>query len=162
MLSCDPEHPGGLHLELAEAEVVKELFRNYSTGTTALSQLARWMNQKGFGTRNVHRRGDKDDDQATESRMFTAASVRGILHNPFYAGKVKHHKELFPGSHEALVSEDMFQSVQVAMKRNSGRSETLKPRLERDYLLKGLIKCARMDRVLAKIHLADEVNRIGQ
>ncbi|MDA0264905.1 MAG: zinc ribbon domain-containing protein [Chloroflexi bacterium] len=106
------------------------------------------------------------------------------------------------------------------MKRNSGRSETLLARPEREYLLKGLIRCAHcglpmwaqtynngkryyreqkgsrgsgycvgksrsspcwvpdeqiaqivgaivlpeawMDRVLAKIHLADEVNRIGQ
>jgi len=168
----------------------------------------------------MHRRKDEEDGLSAGSRMFTAASVRGILHNPFYAGKVKHHKELFPGSHEALVSEEMFHSVQIAMKRNSGRSETLKPRPERDYLLKGLIKCAHcglpmwaqtytngrryyreqkgsrgsgycvdrsrslpchvpddqigqivgaivlpdawMDRVLAKIHLADEVNRIGQ
>ena len=28
------------------------------------------------------------------------------------------------------------------MKRNSGRSETLQPRLEREYLLKELIRCA--------------------
>ena len=106
------------------------------------------------------------------------------------------------------------------MKQNSGRSETLHPRPEREYLLKGLIRCAHcglpmwaqtyangrryyreqkgsrgtgycvdrsgsmpcsvpddqmgrivaaivlpeawMDRVLAKIHLADEVERIQQ
>ena len=219
-LSCDPEHPGGLHLNPAEAGAVKELFRNYASGSTTLSRLASWMNQMGFRTRNMHRHGNEEDGQTAEARMFTAASVRGILHNPFYAGKVKHHKELFPGSHEVLISEDVFQSVQIAMKRNSGRSETLKARPERDYLLKGLIKCAHcglpmwaqtytngrryyreqkgsrgsgycvdrsrslpchvpddqigqivgaivlpdawMDRVLAKIHLADEVNRIGQ
>ena len=76
-------------------------------------------------------------------RVFTTASIRGILHNPFYAGKIKHHDELLPGFHEALVSEDLFQAVQIAMKRNSGRSETLQSRPDREYLLKGssLISC---------------------
>ena len=70
------------------------------------------------------------------------ASVRGILHNGFYTGRVKHQDQLLPGVHEALISESLFQTVQSAMKRNSGRSETLHPRPEREYLLKGLIRCA--------------------
>jgi len=152
--------------------------------------------------------------------LFTNASVRVILHNAFYAGKVKHRDQVLPGSHQALVSEDLYQAVQEALKRNSGRSETLHPRPEREYLLKGLIRCAHcglpmwaqtyanghsyyreqkgsrgtgycidrsgsmpcsvpddqigrvvgvivlpeawMDRVLARIHLADEVERIQQ
>ncbi|MCI0780698.1 MAG: recombinase family protein, partial [Chloroflexi bacterium] len=65
-----------------------------------------------------------------------------MLHNPFYAGKIKHGGQLFPGSHDAIVSQELFDSVQSAMKRNSSRSETLHPRPEREYLLKGLIKCA--------------------
>jgi len=220
LLTCVPEHPGGIHLDAAEAEAVTEIFQRYASGSTTLSQLAAWMNNQGFRTRNMHHREDEDDGRPAESRMFTTASIRGILHNPFYAGKIKHHDELLPGFHEALVSEDLFQAVQIAMKRNSGRSETLQSRPEREYLLKGLIKCvhcglpmwaqtytngnryyreqkgsrgtgfcvgksrslpchvpeehigqivasialpeAWMDRVLAKIHLADEVNRIGQ
>ena len=220
LLSCDSEHPGGLHLDLAEADAVREIFHKYASGSTTLSRLASWMNQEGFRTRNMHRHRDEDNGQAAESRMFTTASVRGILHNPFYVGKIKHLDQLLPGSHEALVQEDVFQAVQITMKRNSGRSETLSSRPEREYLLKGLIKCAHcglpmwaqtytngrryyreqkgsrgsgycvgksrslpcwvpdeqvaqivgaialpeawMDRVLAKIHLADEVNRIGQ
>ena len=127
---------------------------------------------------------------------------------------------MLPGAHEALVSQDVFQTVQEAMRRNSGRSRTLHPRPEREYLLKGLIHCAhcRMpmwaqtfvngrpyyreqmgsrgagycvgrsgsmfceipdqqmgkiisaivlpdawkDRVLAQVHLADEVERVGR
>ena len=39
-LSCEPEHPGGLHPVEQETEAVRELFRRYATGTTTLSQLA--------------------------------------------------------------------------------------------------------------------------
>ena len=118
------------------------------------------------------------------------------------------------------MSQDVFDAVQAALRRNSGRSETLHPRPEREYLLKGLIRCAHclmplwaqtlksgsrlyreqhssrshmvcpadgrsirchtpdeqmgkivsaivlpeawMDRLLAQVHLADEVNRIEQ
>jgi site-specific DNA recombinase len=54
---------------------------------------------------------------------------------------VKHHDQLLPGAHEPLISDSLFQTVQVTLKKNSGRSETLHPRPEREYLLKGLIRC---------------------
>ena len=68
--------------------------------------------------------------------------MRVILHNNFYAGKVKHLDRVLPGCHKALVSEDLYQALQEALKRDSGRSETLHPRPGREYLLKGLIRCA--------------------
>ena len=139
---CEPEHPGGVHPIKAEADAVKELFRRYSSGTTTLSQLAGWMDAQGFHTRNMHRLRDIDDGLADGPSLFTTASVRGILHNPFYAGKIKHRDQLLPGNHDALVSQELFNLVQSTMRRNSSRSETLQPRPEREYLLKGLIKCA--------------------
>ncbi len=138
-LSCKPEHPAGLHPVEQETEAVRELFRHYSTGTTTLRQLATWLNSQGLRTRNTKRIAD---GSGTGPRLFTTASVRGILHNPFYYGKVKHLEQLLPGVQEPLVSEELFQTVQSATKRNSGRSSTLNPHPQREYLLKGLIRCA--------------------
>ena len=139
---CDPEHPGGGHVHPQEGLAVQELFKRYAAGTTTLSQLAHWLNDAGFRTRNTKKLPDAEGNLSAEPRLFTVASVRGILHNPFYTGKVKHHDQLLPGSHELLVSENLFQTVQLTLKKNSGRSETLHPRPEREYLLKGLIRCA--------------------
>ena len=125
-----------------ETEAVRELFRHYATGTTTLSQLATWMNGQGFRTRNMKKIADGSGILQGGPRLFTTASVRGILHNPFYYGKVKHLDQLLPGAQEPLVSEELFQTVQSEMKRNSGRSSTLSPHPEREYLLKGLIRCA--------------------
>ncbi len=130
---CEPKHRGGVHKVPREARAVEHLFREYATGTTSMVQLAKWMNRNGYRTRN--RRGE------AAPRLFTAASVRGILHNPFYAGKLRHRDQVHKGAHKGVVSEDVFQAVQVAASRNSGRSETLQTRPEREYLLKGLIRC---------------------
>ena len=75
-------------------------------------------------------------------RQFTSASVRHILHNPFYMGMIRHRDQILPGAHEGLVPEDVYRTVQGAMRRNSGHSQALQRRPQREYLLKGLIHCA--------------------
>src|SRR5919106_3341353 len=135
-LKCHPEHPGGLHIHPEEGPAVAQLFKRYAFGTTTLSQLASWLNDQGFRTRNMHKLPDPEGNLVAAPRLFTVASVRGILHNPFYLGKVKHQEQLLPGAHEALISEGLFQTVQMALKKNSGRSETLKLHPQGEYLLK--------------------------
>jgi len=135
---CDPEHPGGVHAIEREAAAVRALFRRYATGATTCVRLAAWMNHEGFRTRNRHRFG-KDE---AEGRFFTNASVKTILKNPFYAGRVRHRDELLDGAHEALISWALFEQVRANLKRNSGRSTTLTARPTREYLLNGLVRCA--------------------
>src|SRR5918996_431661 len=139
---CHPEHPGGVHLVGPEADAVKEMFRQYATGTATLAQLAVWLNGQGFRTRNNKRLPGPDGLLTSGPRLFTTASVRGILHSPFYAGLVKHKDELYQGAHQPLISKEIFDLVETNLRKNSGRSRTLAPHPERDYLLKGLIRCA--------------------
>jgi len=138
---CEPQHPGAVHIHPQEGPLVQELFNRYSSGQTTLSQLASWLNAQGFRTRNMHKLADGQGNIKAGPRLFTTASVRGILHNPFYTGKVRHHDQLLPGSHEPLVSPELFHQVQLALKKNSGRSRTLQPHPAREYLLKGLVRC---------------------
>ncbi len=55
---------------------------------------------------------------------------------------VKHRGELHQGIHEALVSAEVFDLVEANLQRNNGRSQTVESRPERQYLLKGIIRCA--------------------
>ena len=118
------------------------MFERYAAGTTTLNQLAAWLNEEGFRTRNTRKMSNPDGSITKGPRLFTNASVRVILHNPFYAGLVKHRGELYPGAHEPVVSIEMFDVVQDKLRQNSGRSMTLTARPERQYLLKGIIRCA--------------------
>ncbi len=140
-LWCDPEHSGGVHLVEGETGAVRKLFRRYATGTATLGHLTAWMNGQGFRTRNTKALPDATGELVAGPRYFTTASVRSILHNAFYAGLIKHSGELLPGTHEGLISKDLFDRVQDAMRRNSGGSRTLSSRPVREYLLKGLIRC---------------------
>jgi site-specific DNA recombinase len=135
---CEPEHPGGVHIIPNEAEAVRELFRRYAAGSTTCVQLAGWLNGQGHRTLNRHRFGAEE----AEGRFFTNASVRGILHNPFYAGQVKHKAEVHEGAHEPVLSFELFEQVGAMLARNAGRSRTLAPKPARTYLLKGLVRCA--------------------
>jgi site-specific DNA recombinase len=139
---CGNEHPGGVHIHPKEGPAVTELFRRYATGTTTLAQLAAWLNENGFRTRDHHKLPDANGNLTAGARLFTTASVRGILHNPFYVGKITHRGKVIAGAHELIMSQEIFDVVQITMKKNSGRSETLHPRPEREYLLKGIIRCA--------------------
>ena len=139
---CENEHPGGVHVHASEGAAVLKMFERYASGITTLGQLATWLNEQGFRTRNMHSFPDADGNLISGPRLFTTASIRGILHNPFYAGKVTYKEKLLPGAHQALVSQDVFDLVQANLKKNSGRSETLNPSPQRQYLLKGLIRCA--------------------
>ena len=139
---CNPEHHGGVHIHPEEGPAVQELFNRYAGGDSTCPTLASWLNGKDFRTRNTKKLPDGSGDLSAGPRLFTMASVRGILHNSFYTGQVKHKGQLLPGVHEPLISTSVFDTVQSCLTKNSGRSRTLHPRPERDYLLKGLIRCA--------------------
>ncbi len=139
---CEKEHPGGLHIHSREGPATAELFRRYSYGTTTLSQLAIWLNEQGFRTRNTKNLPDANGELVSGPRLFTSSSVRNILHNPFYTGQINHRDEILAGAHEALISLELFDTVQLALRKNSGRSETLTTSPNREYLLKGLVRCA--------------------
>ena len=139
---CDPEHPGGIHSIEEEANAIIEMFNRYATGSTTLAQLASWLNEIGFRTRNTKKLTDGEGNLVSGPKLFTTASVRGILHNNFYTGLVKHKGETYQGSHEALVTKETFELVEATLRKNSGRSNTLKARPDREYLLKGIARCA--------------------
>ena len=74
-------------------------------------------------------------------RLFTAHAVADLLTNRFYAGFVSYTGEYFQGQHEALVTQEIFDRVQDALRMNNGRSSTLASQPAGKYLLKGIVRC---------------------
>ena len=92
-------------IEPMEAEAVKGVFERRERGESNGS-TASWLNDRGLQTRT--------------GRMFTEYTVRDMLTTRFYTGVVPYHDKEYPGKHDAIVSEGLFQEVQLR-RRKHGR-----------------------------------------
>ncbi len=133
-------HENKVHLVRKEAEAVKKLFQLYASGRWSLSRLADWMNQQGFKTRNKGQVRLPDGSIAKGPRPFTLYSIRWLLHNPFFAGKIIYSGESYNGVHEPIVNEKLFSQVQEKLKKYRSRSTIISTSF-RLYLLKGIARC---------------------
>ena len=70
--------------------------------------IAAWINSQGFRTRT--------------GGMFTAYSIRDMLSNRFYAGVVVYRGDEFPGRHQAIVPECLYQQVQLRRDKHGRRN----------------------------------------
>ncbi len=141
-LLCDIEHPGGIHVVSQEADAVQELYRRYAAGGVSCGGLASWMNEQGFRTRNHKKLEGGDGTLSQGPRFFTAHAVADLLKNRLYAGFVGYKGEYFQGQHEALITQEVFELALDAIRKNNGRSRTLASQPARQYLLKGIVRCA--------------------
>ena len=136
----DETHPG-CHVVEDKAGRVVELFERYATGTESMSTLASWLNDQGCRTKSKKPVDLFGEIVQTEGRRFTHWSVRDILKNSFYVGKVRHKDEFFDGRHQPLVSQNLFDGVQERMKKNRSRNSATGSRNRQGHLLSGLLRC---------------------
>ncbi len=106
-----------------EAEAVKEGFQRRNEGQS-YSEIATWLNAQNFRTQEEH--------------AFTAHAVKDLLNNHFYCGYVKYRGQEFPGKHEAIISEELFQRVQARRHRREIVRCVHGPK----GLLQGMIACS--------------------
>jgi DNA invertase Pin-like site-specific DNA recombinase len=116
-----------------EAAIIQESFEKYATGNYTDQKLADNLNERGFATR--------------QGRAWSKEGVRTMLTLDFHYGVVKYLDDLYQGSHDPIVSQDLFEQVQVIRKAHAVRPRTFSRRL-RVYLLNGLIRCAACGRNL--------------
>ena len=138
----DGHHHPGCHIDPDMAVIVVELFERYAAGTDSDSTLAAWLNGQGFRTKSKRRWDTSNDAVATTARRFTNYSVRDLLTNAFFAGWVSHKEERFPGQHQAVISQDLFEKVQARRKaNNSNKGVGASRKGESRHLLRGLLRC---------------------
>jgi site-specific DNA recombinase len=75
---------------------------------------------------------------------FNKTTLHGLLTNPIYAGVVRHRGEIYPGEHERIISDLIWNQVQKRLKRDDrrGRHHLADPC---GALLKGIVHCASCD-----------------
>ncbi|KAF6563433.1 recombinase family protein [Paenibacillus sp. EKM202P] len=131
---CIP-NPVNRHLSYVEnipdeAELVRTIFTWYASGL-GLKAITNHLNKNGQRTK--------------KGKMFQSVSVRGILTNVNYIGKISYtdkvipeHKKIVDGEHEPIVSKELWDKVQQQL---ALRSRPPSKRINHTFLLTGLLKC---------------------
>lgn len=114
--------PGGndLRVDNFEASVVREIFSLFMSGT-AINSIAAIMSKK-YPT----------------LRTWNNTTVRRVLQNPVYAGKVQDVDVIRDGIHEAIISETDFYLVNAVLEHNR---DIRKQSCRSQSLLTGLLYC---------------------
>ena len=89
---------GALEVVPNEVPVVARIFEQYLAGRSQ-GAIARDLNRDGI--------------RAATGGKWAQVSVRHVLTKPLYVGKIKHGSEVYPGAHDAVVSEETWQAAQV-------------------------------------------------
>ena len=97
----------------AEAETVRTLFRLYQEFGT-VRNLLREANRLGIVTK--HRAAK--DGSVTGGKPFTRGNLYQLLGNPLYAGRVRHKGNDYPGQHDAIIDDEMWQAAQQQLSGN--------------------------------------------
>ncbi|KLT22520.1 site-specific recombinase, resolvase family [Wolbachia endosymbiont of Armadillidium vulgare str. wVulC] len=107
-----------------EAKIVGHIFERY-VELKSMAELARELNSQGY---------------RTKADIFKKATVRRIITNPIYMGKIRHYDKEYEGKHDAIIEEEKWQKAQELIRNQPYR----KARYE-EALLKGIIKCKSCD-----------------
>ncbi len=151
-----PRDPAGVRIEEAEAAIVREMFAWYADEGHSFCSLARLLEQRGIRT-------------STGLKRWNLASIRGLLTNPAYAGKVygnrwhrrgtlERRSATAPSRHSAmsrvnapreewvlvaeipaLVNQEQFDQVQARLVSN--RRFARRNNKAHPYLLRNLVSC---------------------
>jgi len=106
-----------------EAEAVGEMFQRRADGQS-YGEIATWVNSQNFHTR--------------DGNLFKPHAIKDILNNQFYSGFVKYNKKLYPGKHEAIISQEIFKRVQDRKQTKKIIREVHGPK----GLLQGIVVCS--------------------
>lgn len=115
-----------LHFELdpVGAKVVKEIFEMYASGKTS-AEIINYCNDKGYKT--------------VAGKPFNKNSVLRIVTNDKYIGVYRHGDIEIAGGIPQIVEKELFDRVQVMVKKNYKARARSKAKV--DYLLSGKLFC---------------------
>ena len=109
--------------------IVTWAFETYATGLYSLSDVVLLLEARGLITRGDRRHGPQP---------LNLSRVHEMLSSPYYAGTVSYRGKQYPGRHEPLISQELFDQVQAVLQAHGHAGE--RDRKHQHYL-KGTIRC---------------------
>lgn len=136
-----------------EADQVRGIFALYLEHQGLIS-VVKELNRRSWGTKVwVTKSG-----RAMGGRPFDKNLLYHLLTNVIYTGNVRYRDEVYPGEHDAIVDEGIWQKVQATLQRNHRTGGAL-VRNRYGVLLKGLLRCACCDCAMSHTYSAHQSRR---
>ena len=118
-----------------EAALVRLIFHRYLELRSFVA-LGKELNASGHLTKSWTTKKGK----VRPGRAWNKAHIYRLLTNPTYIGLTKHKDKRYPGLHEAVVEQPVWDQVQAALTGNSGNRGKARG-AKKPALLKGIIRC---------------------
>ncbi len=132
VLGYDPVE-GKLHVNAAEAETVRDIYRQFLE-TESLIEVVEDLARRGITNKSWTNKAG----QPVMGAPFDKSSVRSLLSNPLYCGRIRYGDDLFDAVHEAIVDRPTWDAAQALLKRNVCAR---RPVRAWNSLLGGLLRC---------------------
>ncbi len=111
------------------APIVTWAFETYATGLYSLNDMVMLLEARGLRSRG---------DRRHSSQPLGLSRVHELLSYPYYAGIVSYRGKQYPGRHEPLITQELFDQVQAVLQAHGLAGE--RDRKHQHYL-KGTIRC---------------------
>ena len=118
-----------------EADLVREIFRRFVTdGST--TRLAQALNAEGKTTKAWTTKEGK----VRTGTPWHKGHIYKLLRNRLYLGQIEHKGNVYPGEHQAIISQEVWDQAHAILDENY-RARACRTRAKVPGLLKGLIRC---------------------
>jgi site-specific DNA recombinase len=111
------------------APLITWAFEAYATGEWTTRGLLAELTDRGLRTLPTPK---------SRPKVLSPSQIHRILHHPYYTGVVRYRGVLYPGKHEAIVSETTWQKVQEVLVAKNLAGEKQR---EHHHYLKGTVFC---------------------
>ena len=101
-----------LEIEPTEAIIVRSIYESFIKSGSVLA-TAKKVNKLGYTTKVCTYKSGR----VVGGKPFDRNTIRDILENPLYIGKVKYKDKLYEGKHSPIIDDDLWNKVQKTFAR---------------------------------------------
>ncbi len=131
-----------------EAAVLRRIYEQ-AAQLVSLTDIANALNDQGLRTRARTRQRRNGTQYAIGQKRFRTDILRRQIMRPLYAGRVRMHGIEYPGQHEAIVSQELWERANAAITRALQPARCrLRARDKNFHVLKGIVVCGRCGRAM--------------
>lgn len=165
----DPNNKGKLIVDPYAAEVIKRIFSMFNSGMGKMT-IAKELNKEKILCPSEYKRSlnqnYRNSNKLSSTYYWTYPTIHNALKNEIYTGKMVQHKSNFssyrneetrnvpkeswivvPGTHEAIITEEVWQTTQSLLKKRT-RDMGLN---NNNSIFAGFLKCGDCGRAMSKI-----------